>query len=94
MKKFYFFIFLIVLSILCLLLANSLQAQTAKTVKYSINQAGKVIADSSKKVQAVKKPDQVYQIVNGTTFYKGSKGGIYYFAISKKTGLKYKRYIK
>ena len=52
---------------------------------------GKIIQDTTKKA---KQPDKVYQVVNGTIFYQGSKGGIYYFARSKKTGKLYKRYVQ
>ena len=40
------------------------------------------------------KTETVYTTYNGVTFYKGSKGGIYYYRLSKKTGKPYRCYIK
>lgn len=39
------------------------------------------------------KPDSILCIKDGITFYKGTKGGIYYWKVSNTTGKKYKCYI-
>lgn len=78
---------LILVSVLALFLSVSVNAQSYKLVNGKIETVKK---DSTK----VKKADAVYQVVNGVTFYKGAKGGIYYFAVSKNTGKTYKRYVK
>lgn len=46
------------------------------------------------KTATVRKPDSVYVVKDGITFYKGPKGGIYYWRVSPKTGKKYKAYLK
>jgi len=46
------------------------------------------------KTDTTKKADKVFSVVDGKTFYKGSKGGVYYWKKSKKTGKDYKCYVK
>ena len=61
---------------------------------YKLDQSGKIITikkDTTKRT--VKIPDKVYSTVGTTVFYIGSKGGIYYYKTSKKTGKKYKVYV-
>ena len=43
--------------------------------------------------KAPKAADPVYQVVDGRTFYLGSKGGVYEWKVSKKTGKEYKSYL-
>ena len=54
--------------------------------------------DSNNKVIQVvkdttKKADPVHSVVEGVTFYRGAKGGVYFLRTSKKTGKKYKVYM-
>jgi len=83
------------LLIACLILVSlSAFSQTStekvKTtpVSYSLVD-GKVTATT----KATKQPDKVFAVVDGVTFYQGSKGGVYYFAVNKE-GEKVKRYVK
>jgi len=79
----------LILIVLVAFIGISTQAQT-----YKLNKSTGAITkvDSTKK--KVKTPDKVYKIVDGVTFYKGAKGGIYYYKTSKKTGKTYKCYVK
>lgn len=61
------------------------QAQT-----YTLK-AGKIEKTAPAKT---KKADSVVKVIDGVTFYQGAKSGIYYWKTSKKTGLKYKAYLK
>ena len=76
---------LITLILICLALSGMAQNPTYKVVN------GKVIATT--KQDTVKKPDPIIQVVNGVNFYRGSKGGIYCWVISK-AGKPYKHYVK
>lgn len=67
------------------------QAQAGKTYKVD---NGKVVSVLAKTDTVSKKKDKVFQVVDGITFYQGSKGGIYYYRTSKKTGKPYKYYVK
>jgi hypothetical protein len=71
--------------------AMNVNAQTTATPRtsYSLDAQGNVVAKS----KATKAADSVYQVVNGVTFYKGSKGSIYCLKVSKKTGKEYKSYV-
>jgi hypothetical protein len=51
------------------------------------NKVVQVVKDTTKKA------DPVHSVVNGVTFYTGSKGGVYFWKVSKKTGKKYKVYM-
>jgi len=51
------------------------------------NKVVQVVKDTTKKA------DKVHSVVNGITFYTGSKGGVYFWKTSKKTGKKYKVYM-
>jgi hypothetical protein len=51
------------------------------------NKVIQVVKDTTKKA------DKVHSVVNGITFYQGSKGGVYFWKVSKKTGKKYKVYM-
>lgn len=74
-----------------LLLSATVFAQTtAKPTPQSYKIENGVVVATTK---ATKQPDKVHSIVDGVTFYIGSKGGIYYFAINGK-GEKVKRYVK
>ncbi len=57
---------------------------------YKLDANNKVI---QVKKDTVKKADPVHSVVNGVTFYTGSKGGVYFWKTSKKTGKKYKVYM-
>ncbi len=57
---------------------------------YKLDANNKVI---EVKKDTVKKADPVHSVVNGVTFYTGSKGGVYFWKTSKKTGKKYKVYM-
>ena len=70
---------------IAVLMCCSVQAKQYKVVAGKVTEAVK--ADTVKK-------EKVYQVVDGVTFYQGSKGGIYYYRVSKKTGKQYKCYIK
>lgn len=37
--------------------------------------------------------DNIYQITDSITYYKGKKGGVYYFKLSKKSNKYYKKYV-
>jgi hypothetical protein len=43
--------------------------------------------------KAAKTPDKIITIIGRDTIRQGAKGGLYYYAISSKTGLRYKKYI-
>jgi hypothetical protein len=73
----------------CSLFAFNCSAQT-----YKLDKAGNITKIDTVKKKKVKQPDKVYKIVDGVTFYKGAKGGIYYWKTSKKTGKLYKCYVK
>ena len=64
----------------------------------SFGQSYKVQGDKVVKIETTKdttkKADKVFSVVDGKTFYKGPKGGIYYWKKSKKTGKNYKVYVK
>lgn len=78
---------IIVIALLAFI-CSGLQAQT-----YKLDKTGNITkVDSTTK--RVKTPDKVYKIVDGTIFYKGPKGGVYYLKTSKKSGKQYKCYIK
>lgn len=64
----------------------------------------KKVAPASKKVEvkngqivvsdtAKKSVEVVYKVIDGVVIYRGAKGGLYYYAVSK-TGKVYKRYLK
>ncbi len=59
---------------------------------YKLDANNKVI-QVTKDTNKVKQPDPVHSVVNGVTFYTGSKGGVYFWKTSKKTGKKYKVYM-
>lgn len=81
---------LITLLLLCFAISIMASAQKVSTkVTYKMVN-GKVTQVTAQK----KAPDPVYAIVSGTVFYKGAKGGIYYWQTSAKTGLMYKKYVK
>lgn len=62
------------------------------TTTYAIEN-GKVVEKVN--VSAAKAPDPVvYTSKDGIKFYKGAKGGIYYWKASAKTGKLYKHYVK
>jgi len=62
---------------------------SAQSYKLDANNKVIVVKDSAK----VKQPDKVHSVVNGITFYTGSKGGVYFWKVSKKTGKRYKVYM-
>ena len=66
--------------------SNIIAAQT-----YKVNAAGDIVKSDKKETTKV---DSVYQVKDSTTFYVGSRGGIYYWKTSKNTGKKYKVYLK
>ena len=71
-------------------LAISVSAQ--KVTTYAIVN-GKVVEKTN--ATTVKVPDTcIYTSTTGVKFYRGSKGGVYYYKISKKTGKPYKAYVK
>jgi len=57
------------------------------------NNNGKIEKTTKSNNVVVKTPDSVFAVKDGITFYKGSKGGVYYFKVSKKTGKQYKCYV-
>jgi len=79
---------LISLILICTALSGMAQAQ--KPTYKIIN--GKVVMTTAK--DTTKTPDKVIQVIDGTKFYQGPKGGIYYLKVSKKTGKAYKCYVK
>jgi hypothetical protein len=74
--------------LLVLLLFVSLLGYGQKFTKVN----GAIVKDTAKTKTV--KTDKVYQKIDGVTFYQGAKGGIYYWKTSKKTGKKYKSYLK
>lgn len=78
--------------LIALFLAASITLTTAGTTYKVLN--NKVVALKSTSKTLTARKDTVYQVVDGVTFYKGAKGGIYYYRTSKKTGKAYKCYVK
>ena len=68
-----------------LFLFSSCHAQSLKMEK---------TGEIKKTEKVVKKSDAVYKIVEGITVYKGANGALYYWKTSKKSGEKYKCYLK
>ena len=68
--------------ILVLMFAGIVSAQKPT---YKIDKSGKITTDTTKTV----KKSTVYQVVNGVTFYKGIRGGIYWIDSKGK-----KQYVK
>lgn len=79
------------LFIFCLIVGyTGLFAFNCSAQSYKLDANNKVI---EVKKDTVKKADKVHSVVNGITFYQGSKGGVYFWKVSKKTGKKYKVYM-
>ena len=75
-----------------LILAGALMMGTATAQSWKVDKTGAIT--KAVKKDTTKKPDPVYKIIDGTIFYKGTKGGIYYWRTSKQTGKLYKAYLK
>lgn len=78
-------IFFVILTVISVSVCN---AQT-----YTLND-GKLVKASKATTSATKAPDKIYATQDGITFYQGSKGAVYYWKTSAKTGKKYKVYVK
>lgn len=78
-----FFIILTVISV------NVCHAQS-----YSLAADGKLVKTEKVTTSSTKAPDKIYATQDGITFYQGSKGAVYYWKTSAKTGKKYKVYVK
>lgn len=78
-------IFFIILTIVSVSVCN---AQT-----YTM-QDNKLVKVEKTTTTATKTTDKVFATQDGITFYVGSKGGVYYWKTSAKTGKKYKVYVK
>jgi hypothetical protein len=78
---------LVIVAIMMVLTVNA-NAQSYKMVNGKVVESKKDTTAKAKKVA-----DPVYQIVDGVTFYKGDKGGVYCWKTSKKTGKQYKSYV-
>ncbi|MFK5981487.1 MAG: hypothetical protein QM499_01135 [Flavobacteriaceae bacterium] len=83
-----FLITLIVLAF-CLLGSMGAKAQSAPTYKIVGNEIVKI--ETAKKTT---KPVATTYIYKGKTVYRGSKGGLFVFMVSKKSGKTYKKYLK
>jgi hypothetical protein len=75
----------LIVVLLCML-ASSTYCQS-----YVVDSTGAIV---EVKKQVKKSNDPVYDVKDGITFYRGKKGGIYYFYQDKATGIMKKRYIK
>ena len=81
----------IIIGIIILVLSgNLLKAQSSP--KYTVKNGFVVAAPA--KTKSAPKAAEIHSQVNGETFYKGAKGGIYYLRTSKKTGKTYKCYVR
>ena len=80
----------IMLIALMLVAGITVQAQTAK--KYAVNSKGDIVLVKADTTKTAKVADPVYKKIGDRTFYKGAKGGIYEWKVSK-TGKKYKAYL-
>ena len=78
--------------VLTFAIAISGMAQT-KAPSYSYAMVNGKLVKSVGTSSKSKSPDKVYAIMGADTIFQGSKGGLYYYTISKKTGLRYKKYI-
>lgn len=67
--------------------AQNKPAQTYKVVN------GTIVLNKTK-ADTTKAQEKVYARIDGITYYIGAKGGVYYYRVSKKTGEKYKCYLK
>jgi len=79
------------LLVLLFFVVLSFIANQACAQSYTMKNDQIVKTEKSVKTKA---PDKVYTVQDGITFYVGSKGGIYYWKTSKKTGKTYKVYVK
>lgn len=75
-----------------MIIAFVIAGLTVNAQSYKV-QGDKVVKIETTK-DTTKKADKVFSVVDGKTFYKGSKGGVYYWKKSKKTGKDYKVYVK
>jgi len=80
------------LFIACIIIGyTGLFAFNASAQSYKLDNNNKII-QTTKDTTKVKQPDKVHSVVNGVTFYQGSKGGVYCWKVSR-TGKKYKYYV-
>lgn len=84
-----------IIMILALFMSICVYSQNVpKTTQYVVNKHGELVEKKDTlKTKAIKE-DPVYKVINGRTFYKGPKGGIYEWKVNKKTGKKYKAYLQ
>lgn len=83
MKKF----MLIVATIVALLLCGTVSAQ-----KYTVKNGTVVVSPVTH--DTTKVADKVFASKDGKTFYISTRGSVYYWKTSKKTGKQYKCYVK
>ena len=72
-----------------ILLGVIVAALCSQGQSYKLTKTGSIEATTKK----AKVPDSLIKTIDTTHFYKGAKGGTYYWKMSKKTGHPYKCYL-